>query len=247
MKLPTKDVKRQNLPNNRSCLVPGAACIPPARQPDPFRARTRACGKDHFKRASAKIEALTAISVTKRRSTRILSHHQLRDSTARQRYGNLKWRLADENQMNLLLQSKEEAEAHFGQKATMAVNLLGMVNRGEKACGFLTGAADEGFDITIGFFKGKARYIAFKKRTGTAWGEGDLRASLMQIGRYANWLRQPGSDFIDYVEKKGDEIVAEATGWQTPRRRYAFVYVADVPGEIALLPDKTALDQKFPT
>jgi len=61
------------------------------------------------------------------------------------------------------------------------------------------------------------------------------------------WSIKPGSDFFDYVEKKGDRIVAEATGWQTPKRRYLFVYVADVPGEIGLLPDKTALDQEFPT
>jgi hypothetical protein len=41
------------------------------------------------------------------------------------------------------------------------------------------------------------------------------------------------------------EIVGEASGWQTARRRYCFVYVPDVPGEIGLLPDKTAIDQKF--
>jgi hypothetical protein len=31
-----------------------------------------------------------------------------------------------------------------------------------------------------------------------------------------------------------------------PRRRYAFVYVPDIPGEIGIMPDKTAIDQKFP-
>jgi hypothetical protein len=148
--------------------------------------------------------------------------------------------------MNILLQTKEDAEAHFGQQATIAGNLLGMVGRGEKAVGFLTGDMSEGFDITVGFFNEKARYIAFKKRTGTEWGEGDLRVSLMQIGRYADWVFKSGSDFFDYVEKKGDQVVAEASGWQTPKRRYAFAYVAYVPGEIGLLPDKTALDQKFP-
>jgi hypothetical protein len=151
--------------------------------------------------------------------------------------------------MNILLQGKEDAEAHFGQRATIAINLLEMVGRGERAFGFLTGDFNQGFDITVGFFKGLARYIAFKKRSGTAWNEGDTRAALTQIGRYSNWSIQPGSgaDFFDYVEKKGDEVVAEATGWQTRARRYAFAYVADVPGEIGLLPDKTALDQKFPT
>jgi hypothetical protein len=148
--------------------------------------------------------------------------------------------------MNLLLQTKKDIETHFGKKATIAPNLLGMVNEGEKACGLLTGDMSQGFDITVGFFNGKARYLAFKKRTGTAWGEGDLRAALMQIGKYANWSVKPGADFFDYAEKDGKEIVAEATGWQTPRRRYVFVYVPDVPGEIGLIPDKTAIDQKFP-
>jgi hypothetical protein len=147
--------------------------------------------------------------------------------------------------MNLLLQTKQDAEKRFGKKATMAPNLLGMVAEGEKAYGFLTGDMSEGFEITIGLFNGKVRYAAFKKRSGTTWGEGDLRAVLMQIGKYSNWSVKPGADFFDYVEKNGKDIVAEATGWQTPRRRYALVYVADVPGEIGLLPDKTAIDQKF--
>jgi hypothetical protein len=155
--------------------------------------------------------------------------------------------------MKILLQTKEDAEAHFGQQALMAVNLLGMVNRGEKAFRFLTGDMSQGFDITVGFFNGKARYAAFKKRSGTAWNDGDTHATLTQIGRYSDWSIKPGpgadkpggADFYDYVEKKGDEVIAEATGWQTRERRYAFVYVADVPGEIGLLPDKTALDQKF--
>ena len=147
--------------------------------------------------------------------------------------------------MNLLLQTKEDAEIHFGKKATMAANLLGMVAQGEEACGFLTGDMDQGFEITAGIFNGKIRYLAFKKRTGTPWGEGDLRAALMQIGKYSNWSVKPNSDFFDYEEKKGGAAVAEATGWQSPRRRYCFAYVADVPGEIGLLPDKTAIDQKF--
>jgi hypothetical protein len=147
--------------------------------------------------------------------------------------------------MNLLLQTKEDAETHFGKKATMSPNLLGMVAQGEEAFGFLTGDMSEGFEVTLGIFNGKARYVAFKKRTGTPWGEGDLRAALMQIGKYSNWSVKPGSDFFDYEEKKGRAVVAEASGWQSPRRQYAFVYVADVPGEIGLMPDKTAVDEKF--
>ena len=104
--------------------------------------------------------------------------------------------------MNILFQNKEEVETHFGKKATMAPNLLGMVGQGEEAFGFLTGDMSEGFDITVGFFNGKARYIAFKKRTGTPWGEGDLRAVLTQIGKYSNWAVKPASEFLDYAEKR---------------------------------------------
>lgn len=147
--------------------------------------------------------------------------------------------------MNLLLQSKQDAEKRFGKKATMAPNLLGMVAEGEKAFGFLTGDMSEGWEVTIGIFNAKVRYAAFKKRSGTAWVEADLRAVLQQVGKYSNWAVKAGSDFFDYTEKDGKEIVAEATGWQTPKRRYAFVYVADVPGEIGIMPDKTAIDQKF--
>ena len=78
------------------------------------------------------------------------------------------------------------------------------------------------------------------------WGEGDLRAALMQIGKYSNWSVKPASEFFDYAEKRKKGLVNEATGWQTPRRRYAFVYVPDVGGEIGIMPDKTAIDQKFP-
>ncbi|PYM02427.1 MAG: hypothetical protein DMF19_03075 [Verrucomicrobia bacterium] len=148
--------------------------------------------------------------------------------------------------MNILLQTKEEVETHFGKSATMAPNLLGMVGQGEEAFGFLTGDMSEGFEITVGFFNGKARYVAFKKRTGTPWGEGDLRAALMQIGKYSNWSVKFGSEFFDYAEKRKKGVISEATGWQAPRRRYAFVYVPDVGGEIGIMPDKTAIDQKFP-
>ncbi|MEY2485094.1 MAG: hypothetical protein QOG67_3269 [Verrucomicrobiota bacterium] len=148
--------------------------------------------------------------------------------------------------MNLLLQTKQDAEVHFGKKATMALNLLGMVGQGEETFGFLTGDMSEGFEITIGFFNAKARYVAFKKRTGTPWSEGDLRASLMQIGKYSDWSVKASSEFFDYAEKAGKKIVAEASGWHAPRRRYAFAYVPDVAGEIGIIPDKMAIDQKFP-
>lgn len=148
--------------------------------------------------------------------------------------------------MNILLQTKEEVETRFGKKATMAPNLLSMMDQSEEACGFLAGDMSEGFDVTVGFLKGKARYIAFTKRTGTPWGEGDLRAVLSQIGKYSNWSVKPASEFFDYTEKRKRGAINEATGWYVPRRRYAFVYVPDVPGEIGIMPDKAAIDQKFP-
>jgi hypothetical protein len=148
--------------------------------------------------------------------------------------------------MNILLQSKQDAEIHFGKSATIAPNLLGMVAQGERAFAYLTGDMSQGFQITVGFFNEKARYVAFQKRTGTMWSEGDLRVALAQIGKYSDWSVKSGSDYFDYAEKVGKEIVAEATGWQTPNRRYAFAYIPDVAGEIGLVPDKAAIDQKFP-
>lgn len=147
--------------------------------------------------------------------------------------------------MNLLLQSKQAAEQHFGKSAVMAPNLLGMVGQGEKSYAFLTGDMSQGFEVTFGFFNNKARYIAFQKRTGSPWGEGDLRSALMQVGDYSDWSITTKSDFFDYVEKSGKQVVAEATGWQSPRRRYVFVYVPQVPGEVGIMPDKTAIDHKF--
>ena len=148
------------------------------------------------------------------------------------------------HRMNVLLKSLPEVETHFGKKATIAISLLDMVNEGERAFGFLLGSMDAGFDVTVGFFNDKARYAAFKKRSATFWNEEDIRSILSQIGRFADWSYKAGSDFFDYTEKHGDDIVAEAMGWQTPARTYAFVYVANVDGEIGIAPDKNALDQK---
>lgn len=149
--------------------------------------------------------------------------------------------------MNILLKSKKDVETHFGKKATMATNLLSMVGQGEKAFGFLLGAMDAGFDVTVGFFNDKARYVAFKKRSGKKWEESDLRSVLMQIGSFSNWSSKPGSEFFDYVEKSGDKVIAEATGWNTPRRRYAFVFVPTVEGDIGIAPDRSSIDPRFGT
>ena len=147
--------------------------------------------------------------------------------------------------MNILLKSKPEVEKHFGKKATMASNLLDMVGQGEKAYGILTGTMDNGWDVTVGFFNDKARYTRFKKRRGTKWTEADLRAVWMQIGPLSNWKKSADDpDYFDYTEKEGDKVVATATGWQTPTRSRAFIYVPDVPGEIGIIPDRTAVDEK---
>lgn len=147
--------------------------------------------------------------------------------------------------MNLLLNSKKDVEKQFGKKATTASNLLGLVGQGEKASGFILGGLDGGFDVTIGFFNDKARYVAFKKKSGKKWEESDIRAVLMQIGPFSNWTSKPGSDFFDYVEKNGDKVVAEATGWHTPKRKYAFVFIPVVAGEVGIVPDRSAIDPKF--
>src|SRR3954466_14879760 len=109
--------------------------------------------------------------------------------------------------MNLLLQPKEAAEEHFGKMAVMAPNLLGMVGQGERSFSFLTGDMSQGFEVTFGFFSNKARYVAFQKRTGSPWGEGDLRSVLMQIGDFSNWSLKSSSDYFDYTEKAGKKIV----------------------------------------
>jgi len=153
--------------------------------------------------------------------------------------------------MNILLQAKKDIEAFFGKKGTIAPNLLDMVGQGEKAFGWLLGSMDNGFDLTIGFFDSNARYVAFKKRSGTKWTEADVRACLITIGDIHNWSPTSGAEFFDYVEredgKPDGKILASATGWHTTKRRYAFVYVPTVPGEIALIPAKDSLDKNFPT
>jgi hypothetical protein len=101
------------------------------------------------------------------------------------------------------------------------------------------------WELTVGLFNDKVRDVRFKKRTAAKWVEGDLRAVLMQIGPYSNWSRSPtDSDYFDFAEKEGDKVIASATGWQTPLRSQAFIYVPTPPGEIGILPDKTAVDQK---
>jgi hypothetical protein len=144
--------------------------------------------------------------------------------------------------MNILLQSLAQVEAHFGKTSTFEPNLLDMVAQGEEARGFLTGTMDDGWEVRVGFFNDKARYVRFKKRTATKWTDGDLRAVLMQIGPYRNW--QISGDYVDYTEQQGDNVVATATGWQTPARQRAFIYVPDVPGDVAIVADQTSIDQK---
>jgi hypothetical protein len=63
-------------------------------------------------------------------------------------------------------------------------------------------------------------------------------------GRIRIGEKSDDPDYFDYTEKQGDTVVATATGWQTPARARAFIYVPDVPNEIGIIPDKTAVDQK---
>ncbi|HME89066.1 MAG TPA: hypothetical protein VKE30_07655 [Chthoniobacterales bacterium] len=146
------------------------------------------------------------------------------------------------NAVNILLKSLAQVEEHFRKKAMIAPNLLDMVGQGEKAYLFLTGTMDDGWDVTVGMFNDKARYVRFKKRTASKWTDADSRAVLMQIGPYRNW--QVSGEYVDYTEKEGDKVVATATGWLTPERKRAFIYVPDVPGEVGVIPDRTAVDQK---
>jgi hypothetical protein len=127
----------------------------------------------------------------------------------------------------------------------MTPNLLGMNLQGEKAFLITSPSMNEGYDLTIGFFKNKARYLVFKKKSSTRWNEADVRATLMQVGPFSNWSSKPASDFFDYLEKDGDKIVAEATAWQTPKKKYCFIYIPVVEGEVAIAPDKGALDVKI--
>src|SRR3984893_2352960 len=64
-----------------------------------------------------------------------------------------------QNKVILLLQTKRDDEIHFGKSATMAPNLLGMIGQGERSFGFLTGDMSQGFEITLGLFNDKARYL----------------------------------------------------------------------------------------
>ena len=70
-----------------------------------------------------------------------------------------------------------------------------------------------------------------------------MRMGMLQIGRLSNWSIT--SDFADYTEKEGENVIAEATGWQSPARKYSFFYVPTLRGEVPILPDKSSLDLKL--
>ncbi len=55
------------------------------------------------------------------------------------------------------------------------------------------------------------------------------------------------SDFFDYIEKQGDRMIVCVQGWQSPRRKYCFLCVPSLPGGLTILPDKSKLDQNFPS
>jgi len=102
-----------------------------------------------------------------------------------------------------------------------------------------------GYEVTIGMFNEKVRYVAFKKMSSKPWDEADFRACLMHIAPYFAWSTKPGSDYFDYSEKEGEKVIAEATGWYSAKYRHAFIYVPTLTGEVAILPDRSSLDPKI--
>ena len=137
----------------------------------------------------------------------------------------------------------------------MTPNLLEMNRAGEKAFKFTSQSMNSGFEIIIGFFNDKARYVVFKKASGKPWEDADMRSGMLLIGRLPRWTPgrdidgKPAADFVDYLEREGDTekgaIVAEASGWQSPIRRYSFFYVPTLRGEVPIIPDKSSLDLKL--
>jgi hypothetical protein len=146
--------------------------------------------------------------------------------------------------MNILLLSKAEIEKTFQTATVLAPNLLGMNLRGEKAFKIPSPSMNEGYEMIFGFFNDKARYVLFRKVSPKPWEEADMRVGMLQIGRLRNWSSIT-SDFVDYTEKERGRIVAEATGWQSPARKYCFFYVPSVKGEVPILPDRSTLDLKM--
>jgi len=157
----------------------------------------------------------------------------------------LRKRSKEHRLMNVLLGSKVGSEAHFGSKSVMAINLLGMNFQGEKAWKFTPPGMNEGFEITIGLYNDVVRYAAFQKMSSKKWEEGDIRVCLMHIGPFQCWASKPGSEYFDYAEKTGEKVLAEATGWYSQRYKYAFIYVPVVEGQVAIIPDRSALDKKI--
>lgn len=104
---------------------------------------------------------------------------------------------------------------------------------------------NEGFEITIGLYNDVVRYAAFKKMSSKKWEEGDIRVCLMHIGPFQCWASKPGPEYFDYAEKTGEKVLAEATGWYSQKYKYAFIYVPVVEGQVAIIPDRSALDKKI--
>jgi hypothetical protein len=145
--------------------------------------------------------------------------------------------------MNILLLSKAEIEKTFQKPTVLTPNLLGMNVQGEKAFKITSESMNEGYEVIFGFFNDKARYALFRKVSPKTWEEADMRVGMLQIGRLSNWSIT--SDFADYTEKEGKNVIAEATGWQSPARKYSFFYVPTLRGEVPILPDKSSLDLKL--
>ena len=68
----------------------------------------------------------------------------------------------------------------------------------------------------------------------------------MQIGKYSNWSVKPASEFFDYAEKRKKGVVGRGYWLANAEAALRVCLYPDVGGEIGIMPDKTAIDQKFP-
>ena len=151
--------------------------------------------------------------------------------------------------MNILLQSEQVVTSSFGSPAQPDTGLLGIQQ--EHTRGWTTGSMDNGYAFKIGFINDKARYVAMTKRSGSRWEEADVYALLQSIGDLDYWNYTAGAVFFQYKEredgKPDGKVIATASGWHTSDRRYAFVYVPRVAGDMLIVPVKSSIDQNFPS
>ena len=123
--------------------------------------------------------------------------------------------------MNIFLLSRAEVEKTVGKKSVMTPNLLGMNLQGEKAFLITSSSMNEGYDITIGFFNNKARYLVFKKKSSTRWNEADVRVTLMQVGPFSNWSSKPGWTSLIILKRTSTKLLPRQRHGKHPRKNIA--------------------------